>query len=161
NVLENTSSPNVACLVSRNGDLTGTSTVLLSSSATNHLRVPANVIVPAGIASAPFTATVLDDGVVGPDTLVTITAQASGYSTATPRILVGDAALPRLALPVLPGQVFQGQTVSATLSSDASANKPVTVSIVSSSPSALSVPNSVTIPANTNSMTFNLLAVQS
>ena len=161
NVLENTSAPNLQCLVSRNGDLTAAVTVSLSSSATNHLLVPGNVVIPAGAPSAPFTATVLDDGVVGPDSLVTVTAQAGGYNTATSQVTVLDADLPRLALSLSAGQVFQGQTLTATITSDTIATKPVSVSIVSSSPSALSAPASVIIPGGSNSAAFNLLAVQS
>ena len=65
-VAENTSTPNLACLVSRNGDLGSSLVVSLASSATNHLLVPASVTIPAGAASAPWPATVLDDGVPGP-----------------------------------------------------------------------------------------------
>jgi hypothetical protein len=160
NVFENTSSPNLPCLVSRNGDLIATVIVSLSSSSTTHLTVPPSITIPAGAASAPFTATVVDDGIVGPDVQVVITAQASGYNTATSQISVLEADLPRLAFALSSAQVFQGQTVLATLTSSTTANKPVSVSVASSSSSTLSAPPSVTIPANSNSIAFNLLAVQ-
>jgi hypothetical protein len=161
NVPENTLTPNLPCLVSRNGDLTASVVVSLTSSATNHLQVPASVIIGAGAPSAPFTAKVVDDGVVGPDSLVTVTAQATGYGSVSSPVTVVDADLPRLSFSLATAQVFEGQTVTATVARDVVGNQPVSVSIASSSPTALSVPSSVIIPVNSNSIAFTLLAVQS
>jgi hypothetical protein len=158
NVLENTSTPNLACLVSRNGDPGLPLTVLLASSATNHLIVPASVTIAAGTASAVFNATVLDDGVFDADALVSVSAQAGGYLGATSQVLVVNSDLPRLALS-LPAQITEGQTLIATVFSDTPMNQPVTVNLVSSNPNRIYTPAAVTIPANSNSVSFSVFAV--
>jgi|GEM_PF-1647902 len=159
NVLENTSSPNLTCLVARNGNLTAPLVVSLASSATNHLVVPASVTIAAGTASATFTATVLDDGVFDADAWVAISAQAGGYIGSTSQVLVVNTDLPRLALALAASQITESQTVNATVFSDTPMNQPVVVNITSSNPSRLNAPTSVTIPANSNSAPFVLFAV--
>ena len=160
-VPENTASPNLSCLVSRNGDLTSPLVVALNSSGTSHLQVPPSVTIPANAASAPFNATVLDDGIPGPDALVTITANAGGYQSATSQVLVVNTDVPGLILSLGSAQITLGQTVAATLSLSTVSSQPVVALLSSSSPSELVVPSSVTIPANSNSVTFALLAPQS
>ena len=159
-VAENISTPNLACLVSRNGDLGSSLVVSLASSATNHLLVPASVTIPAGAASAPWPATVLDDGVPGPDALVTISASASGYLSSTSQVTVVNTDVAYLSLSLASSQITEGQTVLATLTNSTVSSQPLVVSITSSSSSALASPSSVTIPANSNSVSFTVLAVQ-
>ncbi len=88
NVLESTPTPALASLVSRNGDLSAP------------LRSPAGEFLdqqshgacechhPGGRSLLPFTATVLDDGVLGPNTLVTVSASVGGYLAATSQVTV-------------------------------------------------------------------------
>ncbi|SPE55274.1 hypothetical protein SBV1_2120012 [Verrucomicrobia bacterium] len=161
NVLENTSAPNLSCLVSRNGDLTSPVVVSLASSATNKLVVPGAVTIPAGGASAPFTATVVDDGVPEPNMLVSLTASGGGYQSATSQIWVVNTEVPALTLSFSAPQVVEGQTFTATVRSSTSSSQPVVATIVSSNATALATPAWVTIPANSNSATFTLLAAQS
>jgi hypothetical protein len=158
NVLENTSSPNLSGLVSRNGNLALPVTISLASSATNHLVVPASIIIPAGAPSAPFTAMVLDDGIADPNAWVVITAQASGYLSDTTQVMVVNTDVPHLSLSLSSPQISQGQSAMATVTSDTVFNQPVTVTVSSSTPSALAAPASVVIPAGSNSVVFNLTA---
>ena len=160
NVLENTSASNLNCSVSRNGDLSSPLNVTFGNTATNHLQVPASVTIPAGVTTAPFSITVLDDGIPNSNTLVTITANAGGYLSATSQVMVVNMDLPSLILSLGSSQITQGQTLIATVSCNPVSSQPVGVSIASSSTTALSVPSPVTIPANSNSVTFTLLAVQ-
>jgi subtilase family serine protease len=161
NVLENTSLRNLPCLVSRNGDLTSPLVVALNSSGSSHLQVPPSVTIPANAASAPFNATVLDDGISGPDALVAITATAGSYQSATSQVLVVNTDIPGLILSLASPQISLGQTVAATLSLSTVSSQPVVAFVSSSSPSELVAPSSVTIPAHSNSVTFALLAPQS
>ena len=158
NVIENSSSPNLTCLVARNGDLTSPLAVSLSSSATNHLRVPASATIAAGTASATFTATVEDDGVFDADTWVSISAQAGGYIGATSQVFVVNTDLPHLAISLTTSQVFEGQTFAASVTSDTTLSQPVLVTLATSNPNRLNAPPTVTIPANSNSVSFTILA---
>ncbi|MCX6925680.1 MAG: hypothetical protein NT154_21085 [Verrucomicrobia bacterium] len=159
NMLENTSTPNLSCLVSRNGDLGAPALVTLVGSAPSHLLVPLSVTIPAGAAGAPFTATVLHDGMPGPDVWAAITAQAGGFLGATSAVFVVNTDLPRLSLSLAAPETLQGQTVVAAVSREPTGEQPVTVMITSSDPGRLAAPSTVTIPSNCPSVTFNLLAV--
>jgi len=159
-VLENTSTPNLPCLISRNGDLTSPLVVSLNSSGTSHLLVPPSVTIPANAASAPFNAKVLDDGIPGPDALVTVTATAASHQSAASQVLVGNTDIPGLILSLASPQISMGQTVAATLSVSTVSSQPVVAYLSSSSPSELVAPSPVTIPANSGSVTFALLAPQ-
>ena len=123
------------------------------------MQVPASVSIPAGVVSAPFTATVLDDGAFDADEWVTVSAQASGYVSATAQVLVLNTDLPQLTLSLTTPQIVEGQSVIAILSSDTVFEQPVAVAIASSSPTALTGPASVTLPAHSNTVSFTLLAV--
>jgi subtilase family serine protease len=158
NVIENTSAPNLPCLVARNGDLSSPLIVSFATSATNHLRVPATVTIAAGTASAAFMTTVLDDGIVDADVWVIISAQAVGYAGATSQVFVANSDLPRLTLSLAGSQILEGQTVAANVYNDTPMNQPVAVTIISSNPGRLNTPSSVTIPANSNSVSFTMLA---
>lgn len=161
NVVKNTPIPGLNCLVSRNGDLSAPVLVVLGDTATNLLQVPASLTIPGGVATAPFTVTVRDDGVPGPNTLVTLAANADNYLGATSQVLVVNSDLPSLTLTLGMPHITEGQTVSATVTSSTINSQPVVVSIASSSSTALSVPTAVTIPAYSNSVAFTVLAVQS
>ena len=161
NVLEDTAAPNLSCLVTRNGDLGVASVISLGSSATNHLVVPASVTIPAGSVSAPFTATVLDDGVVDSNALVTILATGTGYLTATAQVTVVNTDIPQLSLgPAMP-HIVEGQSVTLTVTSTVAGGSPQVITIGSSSPQAFSGPATVVIPAYSNTATFTMQAVQS
>jgi hypothetical protein len=160
NLLENTSTPSLPCLVSRSGDDTTPVVVSLASSATNHLLVPASVTITAGAQSATFTALVLDDGIPNSNTVVTITANAGSYLSATSQVMVVNSDVPSLILSLGSSQITEGQALAATVTRNSVNSQPVVVAIASSSTTALSVPSPVTVPANSNSVTFTLLAVQ-
>jgi hypothetical protein len=155
-VAENAQPATFNCLVTRNGDLSGAVVVALASSDTNHFVVPAGLTIPAGVASAPFTGTVLDDGIVGPDVSVMVSAQGAGYQTATGAVLVVNTDLPRLTLSLLPAQVVEGQTTIATLTRQIATSQPLITTIDCSNPNRVLGPSSVTIPANSNSVFFTL-----
>ncbi len=73
------------------GDLT----VSLVSSDLTELEVPAEVVIPAGSATAAFTLKALTDGIMDGDQTVTVIASAVGYTTTSATIIVEDRDLPR------------------------------------------------------------------
>ncbi len=113
--------------VSRNGDLSVSAVVSLANSGTNNLVVPASVTIPAGLSTAPFTATVLDDGVPDSNTVATIYADSGGYQSATAEITVVNTDVPSLALSLASPQITEGQTVNATVTSTTTSTNPLTV----------------------------------
>ena len=69
--------------------------VALVSSDTTELEVPAEVVIPAGSATAGFTVTALHDGIMDGDQTVTVVASAEGYSSASVSLVVEDRDTPR------------------------------------------------------------------
>ncbi len=160
-ISENSLPPTLGGMVARNGDLTSALVVSLASSATNHLLVQGTTTIPAGLATAPFTATVVDDGLPGTNALVTLTASAASYQNATAQILVVNTDVPTLTLSLKSAQITQGDTVGVTVTrGTADITQPLNVSMTSSAGVQLAFPNVVTIPANSNSVSFLLAAAQ-
>jgi CARDB/Immunoglobulin domain len=159
-VSETTPNPNVPCLVLRNGDMTQAAVVSLASVPGNNLTVPASVTIPAGVATAPFTMSVVNNGQPGPNVVDSISANADDYLGATSDVTIVNDNVPGLALFLASTQVTMGQSVTATLTSTTTNGEPVLVSINGSSSTALNVPVSVTIPADSNSVAFTVTAAQ-
>jgi hypothetical protein len=65
-------------------------TVVLSSSDTNTVTVPASVVIPAGQASATFAVTPVDNLVADGDKSAVITATATGFGAGTSTVTVQD-----------------------------------------------------------------------
>lgn len=159
-VPENTANPNLACLVSRNGDLTSPCAVSLTSSATNHLLLPASVAIPAGQTSVQFTARVIDDGLPTADAVVTLSAQSAGLVPDSALITVVNTEIPALALSFTPAQINQGVSAQGRVTRSFANSQPLVVSLTPSTANALLLPATVTIPANSNAASFTVMAVQ-
>jgi subtilase family serine protease len=145
--------------VSRNGSRDAALTVNLSSSDTTELTVPPTVEIASGQAAAYFNGTPQKDGVADGDQLVALNAKASGFADAAATVTVTDVNQPVLTL-ILPATLGEGQTANATVKRDAALPTPLMVTIGSSSPSQLTAPASVTIPADEDQATFRIAAVE-
>ncbi|MDH3718867.1 MAG: CAP domain-containing protein, partial [Planctomycetota bacterium] len=90
--------------MTRSGNLTVPLIVSLSSSDAGEASVPVRVEIPAGLASAPFQLTGVNDSLIDGDQLVTVIAAASGFSGDQVNVQVLD---------VLPsGFTFSGSQLS-------------------------------------------------
>ena len=134
-------------------------TVTLSSSDLTAATVPATVTIPAGQTSATFPITIIDDTIIDGTQVATITAQITGWANATANISVLDNETTTLSL-FLPGTVTEGTTATATVSASGTVVSALTVSLVSGTPSRLTVPATVVIPGGSSSVTFNVTAVE-
>ena len=113
------------------------------------VKVPASVTVPAGANSATFVATTSP---VGQETSVTIIATAAGVSEFG--VLLVTPAKPA-SIAFLPGSVLGGKPSTATLTlSGVAPVGGLTVQLWSLTPSVVSVPASVVVPAGKNVVTF-------
>ena len=153
-IAENAPDPVIHAEVTRNGSRDNPLTVSLTTSKGTELTLPASVIIPAGQVTAGFDLTVHRDGVVDGPQLVTISAGATGFTGATARITVLDADLPRLTVSFAQTNLVEGTNVTATVRRDGPTANALTVSLESSDPAQLSVPATVTIPANQASAPF-------
>lgn len=127
---------------------TGGATVQLTSSNSAVAPVPASVTVPSGSTNANFD---IPTSLVAADTTVTISAiRGSVQIDRTLTVLRVD-----FSLVIDPDVVVGGQSSQGTVTLDQPApTGGVTVSLVSSSPSVVSVPASVSVPETALSATF-------
>jgi hypothetical protein len=131
-------------------------TVALTSSGTTHLTVPATITLPAGQTSVNFTATLLDDHVIGPPSMpVTVTAQVENWTSGVAMInILEDDATMAISLPV---SGWEGRTLSGTVQIGGTLSTPLVVFLASNNTTQLTVPATVTIPAGLTSATFTAM----
>jgi hypothetical protein len=130
----------------------GGATVALSSTDPGRAAVPASVVVPAGSTGATFPLQVNGDVTV--TTTVTIRATYGG-TTASAALSVVPPKLTLIQLrtsAVTGGAAVTGNDVALS----GYASRDVAVALVSSKPAALSVPQSVTVPAGSSAAKFDL-----
>ena len=149
--------------VSRSGPTTSALTVTLTSSATGRLTVPATLTIPAGQASATFTATTVPNTIVDGNATVTISAAATGLTTGTDTISVTDNDL-SLQLTVTPADTSVSEAdgtaaTTVTISRNVASATALTVALSSSNTNRLTIPATAVIPANQTSVTVNVNTV--
>lgn len=128
----------------------GGQVVSLTSSATNRATVPPTVTIPAGGTTATFPIQTIP-AQAGP---VIITANLAGVSLQATLNLVR-----LLSLTVNPNQIGPGQPTTGTLTLSGPVPTPAVVNVSASNPQLVSVPPTVTIPANNPTITFPIRSI--
>ena len=109
------------------GSLTTPLVVSLSSSDTTELTLPATVTIAAGATSAPFTATLVANGLrTGPKT-VQVTASAGSLPTATASTVVNDSDADHYGFSTIATPEAAGAAFSVTVRAYDILNDPITV----------------------------------
>jgi hypothetical protein len=146
------------------------SQVSLGSSGSDELEIldmPAGsvitqITIPDGMASATFTVSGLDDGVVDGTRSVLVSGVASGYTSVTDVVDVLDDEIATLTV-TISGATNISEAGPGTLTGEVSRNTPtdgdLVVTLLSSDTSEASVPAMVTIPAGQPSVTFDITPV--
>lgn len=148
--------------VRRNTPATAPLTVALASSHTNKVRVPEQVVIPAGRSEAPFPVTAVDDTWAAGPAPVTLTASAPGHETATTTLSVQDDDLPQLLLRVSRSRVAEGEGPTAALAyltRNGTTNLPLVVTLFSDRINHLAAPATVRLEAGERHLVFPLAAV--
>lgn len=134
-------------------------TVSLSNANTTQMTVPATVTVPAGQTSVSVPVTITDDSVIEGGQTVAVTAVAPGYTRVTTNASIADNDGGTFTLST-PASVAEGSSsFTATLNASATAPVAVTVSLSSNDTTELTVPATVTLPANASSVNFTVTVV--
>ena len=84
--------------VARTGSTAGPLTVDLSSSDTTEITVPASIVIPDGEASATFTVTAVDDGLIDGAQNALVQASASGAALVSRSVRVSEGTSPTFLL---------------------------------------------------------------
>lgn len=132
----------------------GTDTMVsLSSGDTGVATVPATVTIPAGSTSANYTIT----GVAAGTSMITATLPAGlGADADTCTVTVANATVTLTPDPI---GVAEGATAQMTATISTTFATSTMVTLMSSATGVATVPASVTIPAGSNSATFNVTGV--
>lgn len=129
--------------------------VNLVSSDPSELTLGASITVPAGTATVPLTATVLNDGALSGTQAVAVTASTPGYGSGTTTIKVTDLSTATLSI-VLPSSITEGDhEISGTVSMSQAAGKAVSVELAASDEAISPLPPAVIIPAGETSSSFS------
>ncbi|YCM45917.1 hypothetical protein V2O64_07800 [Verrucomicrobiaceae bacterium 227] len=131
--------------------------VTLESADTSEITVPATVTIPSGSASATFTVTAVDDAEIDGEQTVLVTGSSEGFLSASASVIVEDdeVALATISLSADPGSFSEnGGTSTVTITVTESSTSGYLFSLSSSDVSELTVPATVTIPADAFSATF-------
>jgi peptidoglycan/xylan/chitin deacetylase (PgdA/CDA1 family) len=131
----------------------------LTSSDTTEVTVPTNVVLLAGQTNAAFDLTIVEDGLVDGDQIVTITAASADFGTSQATIIVHNIDQPPRLNLTLPAAATEGDGTLAGQGSVQASRTPtndVTVSLTSGDTSEVTVPTSVIIPAGQSNAVFDL-----
>jgi hypothetical protein len=146
----------------RNGDVSGALLVQLASASTTNVTLPATVTIPVGQSAVSFPIGVTDQFIAGGAFAETISATANAFPPATAglTILYDDVAALTLSLNTnaIPEDAAHG-TAMGMVTRNANFGQPLIVTLISDLPSALTVPDSVQIPAGQASASFDLTPV--
>ncbi|WP_218933767.1 CARDB domain-containing protein [Rubripirellula lacrimiformis] len=146
-------------VVSRNGSPSTALTVNLSADVASQLDLPTQVTIPAGQYSVRVPVAATLDGVVDGDQLVVVSANASGYPSATIPLTAVDVDVKELTLEFDFESLDEAQVGTATVTHNGSTATELIVAIGVSPRVELSAPIRVTIPAGQNSASFDVTAV--
>ncbi|MDZ4405532.1 M36 family metallopeptidase [Prosthecobacter sp.] len=134
-------------------------TVSLGNANSAQMTVPATVTVPAGQTSVSVPVTIIDDSVIEGTQTVAVTAVAPGYTRVTTSASIADNDGGTFTL-TTPASVAEGSSsFTATLNASATSPVTVTVSLSSNDTTELTVPATVTLPANASSVNFTVTVV--
>lgn len=134
-------------------------TVALTSANPAQMTVPATVTVPAGQTSVSIPVTLINDSIIESPQSIAVTAIAPGYTRVTANAAIADNDGGIFTI-TAPASVAEGSSsFIATLNASATSPVAVTVTLSSSDTTELTVPATVTLPANASSVNFTVTVV--
>ncbi|AKE63138.1 Alkaline phosphatase [Microcystis aeruginosa NIES-2549] len=145
--------------VTRNTDTTQPLTVTLVNSENSQITVPTTVTIPVGATSANFNITAVDDTLIELPKNYTIIASAAGFVSSSNTVAVTDNDGVNLTLTISGGISENGGKILATVTRNIVTNTPLEVQLSSSDTTEATTPQTVIIPANQASVTFEIQGV--
>jgi hypothetical protein len=146
--------------VTRSTPTTSELTVNLASSNVLAGRLPASIVIPAGQTSATFTITAVNDALADGSQLATITASATGQTSASKPVTVTDDEIASLVLIIAPKSISEKDgSAIGTITRNTPTASDMTVNVTSSNAIAGTAPTTVVIFAGQVSATFTFTAM--
>ena len=132
--------------------------ISLTSDNTDEIRVPPEVVIPAGAASAAFDITVADDIVFDDTRTATVTASVAGWTSGVSTMAVADNEVTELHL-TMPSEVSENDGIisqAGVLSIPGTLTANLVVALSSDDLSEITVPETITLPAGQMSVNFDI-----
>jgi Ca2+-binding RTX toxin-like protein len=146
--------------VFRNSDTTHPLIVALVNSDNSQIIAPNTVTIPAGANSANFNITAVDDTSIDLPGNYTIIATAAGFVGSSYTVALIDNDGVNLTLSLAANSISEnGGKVQATVTRNIVTNTPLQVQLSSSDTTEATVPQTVIIPANQASITFEIQGI--
>lgn len=142
-----------------NVDLSQSLVVSLDSSDTSEVALPATVTIPAGQASTTFTINAVDDDLLDGTQLASISVRSLGYAGDSKPLSVTDYETLTIAFDSSSISERNGLATATVTRSNTDNALPYTVNLTNSDLTELTVPLTVTIPANQASVSFAVNSV--
>ena len=131
--------------------------VSLASSDTSELTIPATVTIPVGESAVTVNLTIVNDSELDSNPNVTLIATAPGFISGADEVRVINDDTVNLTLDLDSNNITEGTTKTIAVTRDVVSNTSLVVELSSNS-SEITFPETVTIPANQNSVTFEIAA---
>jgi hypothetical protein len=132
--------------------------ITLTSSDPARISLPATCTIPAGQTSITFPLTIIDDSVVEGPQVITLSASAATFVSASSTVALQDDETASLTV-TLPASVTEGLNATGTVTSSVAPTRDVVISLASSLTSRATVPAQVTLRAGQTSVNFTLTAI--
>ena len=142
-----------------NVDLSQSLVVALGSSDTSEAVLPVTVTIPAGQASTTFTINAVDDNLLDGTQVASISAQSLGYAGSSQSISVTDYETVSITFDRTSIPERNGLATATVTRSNTDNALPYIVNLSNGDTSELSIPLTVTIPANQSSVSFTVNSV--
>lgn len=137
--------------------------VAFESAAPDQVLAPGPVVIPAHQAAATVEVVPVDDFLLEPTLEYELRAAAPGYQTAAARLAIEDNDVPQITVTVDRPSVSEGdgpQAANLTVTRSPVGPQAIEVDLTSSLPARLTVPGRVTLPANRESVSAPVAAVE-
>ncbi|HBE68220.1 MAG TPA: hypothetical protein DDW52_08740 [Planctomycetaceae bacterium] len=143
--------------LTRNSDISVPLNVTLTASDPGEVTLPSQVSFPAGVSEITFPIAGVEDDEVDGTQRVVIHAAAESHDEAIAEIEVEDSFVATLSLEIDRNSLTEGgQPANATVIRNGRVDEVLNVELTSSDPTEAVVPDSITIPAGSESATFEI-----
>lgn len=154
---ENLTTP-IRCSISLSGETTSATIVSLTTSASDRIKVPVSVTIPAGNSGQVFYINAIDNQVLDVNSSATISATTSGYKTVSKDITIVDNEIPKLKVSASKTNLNEGDQFALTVERELVNASPLQVYLKLDYSKRFSFSQETVIPANQKSISVDVVA---
>lgn len=150
---------NLYVKLTRSGRWTEEQSFDVTATSDSRVTIPAKISVPEGQSGVVIYLPVVDNTVLDNDSIVDISIAGYGYAAVTQRVIIEDNEFPDLIVTTSKSEVNEGEKFQLTITTSRVSSRPIEVTVLSEDSKRFSFPATVTIPAGSPSVSFDVEAV--